>query len=402
MKIAGQGSGTAGAITVAGIMSGTSGDGIDVAFVRIQPPRNARDYPSLDFLGHTHSRFPRALRKAVLSAMDSPATSTAELARLHWRLGQAYAEALAEARRHIRGQVNLIGCHGQTVYHQPASKLYCGRKVACTWQIGEATLIAASAGIPVISNFRPADMTAGGEGAPLVPLLDFILYRHRRHGRVLQNLGGIANMTAIPPSAKLSGIVAFDTGPANMVIDQLMQKLFQKNIDRAGATARRGRILTSVVQPLLESRFFRLPPPKTAGREQFGCSFTEQFLKACRRAGGSPEDAVATATALTAQSIVQAYASFVRSRMGAAEVDFIVSGGGTHNQQLIGMLREGLAPLGCQLASSDDYGIPSEAKEAVAFALLAYQTWNGLPGNVPAATGADYPAILGQIHLPPR
>lgn len=388
------------AITVAGIMSGTSGDGIDVAIVQIKPGEKGGEFPSMDFLGHTHFRFPRTLRSAVLSAMNSPRTSTAELARLHWRLGQAYAEALTEARRRIHKPIDLAGCHGQTIYHQPKKQLYCGRKVACTWQIGEAALIAASTGIPVVANFRPADMAAGGQGAPLVPLLDFVLYRHPHRGRVLQNLGGIANMTAIPPAANLSEVAAFDTGPANMVIDQLMRKLFQKDFDRAGATARRGKVLDSVVRSHLRRAFFRRQPPKSAGREQFGSDFADQFLEACRRAGGRPQDAIATATALTVQSIARAYASFVQSRMRTAEVDFIVSGGGARNQTLLEMLRDGLKLLRCRLAVSDEYGLPSEAKEAAAFALLAYQTWNLRPGNVPSATGAAYPAILGQIHLP--
>lgn len=389
------------AMTVAGIMSGTSADGIDVALVRLSPDRkHGSELPRLAFLGHRHDRFPPALRDAVLSAMNAERTSTAELARLHWRLGLAYAEALASISRQLRIPLDLVGCHGQTIYHQPRPRLYCGRKVACTWQIGEMALVAASAGVPVVSNFRPADMAAGGEGAPLVPLLDFVLYRHPHRGRVLQNLGGIGNLTAVPPNAEISQITAFDTGPANMVIDYLMRKLFLKEFDRGGTTASRGRILEPVVRTFLRQRFFHARPPKTAGREQFGRAFAERFLAGCRRAGGSPADAVASATALTASSIRQAYNEFVRERMGKAGVDFILSGGGARNRTLVALLQKELAPLGCRVSTSDHYGIPAEAKEAVAFALLAYQTWHNRPGNVPSATGAAHPVILGEIHQP--
>jgi anhydro-N-acetylmuramic acid kinase len=269
--------------------------------------------------------------------------------------------------------------------------------VACTWQIGEMALLAAQSRVPVVSNFRPADMVAGGQGAPLVSLLDYVLFRHQSRGRVLQNLGGIGNLTAIPPKAKPSQIVAFDTGPANMVIDQLMQGLFKKNFDAGGKCAARGRVIEPVTASMLRHGFFLAPPPKTAGREQFGFEYTQRFLAACRKVGAAAEDTIATATAFTAQSVRLGYAQFAKARMGRAPVDFIVSGGGAKNRTLMGMLREELEPLGCAVQVSDAVGLPSQAKEAAAFALLAYQTWHRRPGNVPAATGAGRPAILGGI-----
>lgn len=383
------------AMTVAGIMSGTSADGIDTAIVRIAP-RNGD--LALQFIGHAGVRFPRALRQAVLRAMNADSIAVAELARLNWRLGLAYAEALASAVQQIPCRLDLVGCHGQTIYHQPKAELYAGRRVACTWQIGEMALLAARVGAPVVSNFRPADMVAGGQGAPLVPLLDFVLYRSETRGRVLQNLGGIGNLTALAPRAQASQALAFDTGPANMVIDQLMQRLYGKQFDRGGAAARSGRVLRSVVDAALRERFFHRSPPKSAGREQFGPEFTGRFLSACRKAGGGDADAVATATALTASSVHHAYRSFVRQRMGAAPVDFIVSGGGARNRTLMAMLRAMLEPEGCAVQLSDGLGLPVQAKEAAAFALLAYQTWHRRPGNLPAATGAARPAILGEIH----
>ena len=384
-------------MTVAGIMSGTSADGIDVAFTRISPRSDDPAFPALTLLGHVGFPFPPALRRAVLSAMNAEAIATAELARLNWRLGQAYSEALAEALERNPCRLDLIGCHGQTIYHQATPARYLGRDAACTWQIGEMAMLAERSGVPVVSNFRPADMVVGGQGAPLVPLLDYVLFRHPARGRVLQNLGGIGNLTALPASAGPSQVVAFDTGPGNMVIDQLMQQLFGKPFDRGGKTAKRGTVLQAVVGARLQEPFFVARPPKTAGREQFGGEYAAHFLAACRKAGGSPQDTIATATALTAQSVALAYSTFLAKTMHLTAVDFIVSGGGARNLTLLQMLREHLEPLGCTVQASDDLGLPAEAKEAAAFALLAYETWHRRPGNIPSATGAVRPVILGQI-----
>jgi anhydro-N-acetylmuramic acid kinase len=381
-------------MTVAGLMSGTSADGVDVAVVRIRP-RGGDIH--LKLLGHAGFPFPRALRERVLGAMDAPAIATAELARLNWRLGQAYAEALAEALKQFPHRIDLVGCHGQTIYHQPRGVRYAGRIVACTWQIGEMAIMAQRCGVPVVSNFRPADMIAGGQGAPLVPLLDYALFRHRTRGRVLQNLGGIGNLTALPPNARPSQVLAFDTGPGNMVIDQLIQQLFGKKFDRDGKIAAKGAILESVVATMLRDRFFHDSPPKSAGREEFGRAYAKRFYEACSAAGGQPEDVIASATALTARSVRQSYVAFVQRGMRRAPVDFVVSGGGAQNQTLLRMLRQELLPLGCTVEVSDDLGLPAQAKEAAAFALLAYETWNGRPGNVPAATGARRPVVLGEI-----
>ncbi|MGC2401817.1 MAG: anhydro-N-acetylmuramic acid kinase [Acidobacteriaceae bacterium] len=384
-------------MTVAGIMSGTSADGIDVAFTRIEPNPENPSLPVLQLLGHAGFPFPLALRSAVLAAMDAKAISTAELARLNWRLGQAYAEALMATLERHPCKLDLIGCHGQTIYHQALPARYLGRQAACTWQIGEMAIVAQRSGVPVVSNFRPADMVAGGQGAPLVPLLDFVLFRHPARGRVLQNLGGIGNLTALPPNAALLDIVAFDTGPGNMVIDQLMQQLFGQRYDRGGKIGARGETLEKVVSGQLRQPFFRDRPPKTAGREQFGAEYTSRFLAACRKAKARPEDTIATATALTARSVGLAFSRFVRNSMHRAPVDIVVSGGGARNQTLMRMLREQLEPQDCTVHASDDLGLPAEAKEAAAFALLAYETWHRQPGNVPTATGAARPVILGEI-----
>jgi anhydro-N-acetylmuramic acid kinase len=385
------------AMTVAGIMSGTSADGIDVAFTRITPHPDDPEAPALKLLAHAGFPFPPALRRAVLAAMNAEAIATAELARLNWRLGQAYSEAFAVALERHPCRLDLIGCHGQTIYHQATPMRYLGREASCTWQIGEMAMLAEESGVPVVSNFRPADMVVGGQGAPLVPLLDYVLFRHPTRGRVLQNLGGIGNLTALPPKASPLQVVAFDTGPGNMVIDQLMQQLFGKRFDRGGKTAARGTPIKAVVSSRLREAFFAARPPKTAGREQFGSDYAARFLDACRKAGGSAEDAISSATALTAESVALAYSSFLFKTMRKVPVDFIVSGGGARNLTLMHMLREQLEPLGCTVQASDDLGLPAEAKEAAAFALLAYETWHRRPGNIPSATGAARPAILGEI-----
>lgn len=389
-------------MTVAGIMSGTSADGIDVAVVQIAPGKGAKGAvrPKLTLLRHEGFRFPPPLRKAILAAMDARSISTAELARLNWRLGLAYAEAVKATMADPKLaaiKLDLIGCHGQTLFHQAKAEPYAGRRFSCTWQAGEAAILAGQLGVPVVSNFRPADMVAGGQGAPLVPLLDYVLFSDANRGRVLQNIGGIANMTAIPAASAPAQLIAFDTGPGNMVIDALVQKLFDKPYDRNGAIAASGAVLDAVLAAEMRNRYFRLKPPRTTGREQFGREYAARFLALCKQHSRKPSDAIATATALTADSIAQSYKQFAMASMHGSAVDYIVSGGGARNSTLMSMLATGLQPMGCTLATSNEFGLPAEAKEAAAFALMAWRTWHHLPANVPAATGATRAAILGQV-----
>ncbi len=379
---------------VAGVMSGTSADGINVAIVRCLG-RGLRT--RFEVLYHRETAYATGVRRAVLEAMNARAASVADLSRLNFLLAELYADAVLAAERRARVDVELIGCHGQTIFHQGETAPYLGRKVACTWQTGEGAVLAARTGVPVVSDFRPADMAAGGKGAPLVPFLDFLVYRHRRRGRIVQNIGGIANLTAIPPRAGPEEVIAFDTGPGNMVIDAVTERLFGKPYDRDGRIAAKGEIVERVVRDLLRHPFFRRKPPKTAGREEFGREFARHFLRTCGRA--KKEDIVATATALTARSIVAAVERFVLSRQGAGGTrwDYVATGGGARNRTLMRMLAEELKPLGLRMRDAGDFGVPSEAKEAVAFAVLAYQTWRRRPGNVPSATGADKPVILGKV-----
>lgn len=267
--------------------------------------------------------------------------------------------------------------------------------------MGEASVIAERLRVPVISDFRPADMAALGQGAPLVPMLDYTMFRSAKVNRVLQNIGGIGNLTAIPAGCSIDGVMAFDTGPGNMVIDACMQRLRGKAFDRGGAVARQGRIISSVLTRVLADEYFSAAPPKSCGREQFGADFVSRFITLCRKARASDADIVATATALTAESVLQAYSRFVWAHLGTAaplaRTEFVVAGGGTQNAALMTMLGERLQPLGVKIRLTNELGVPEQAKEAVAFALLAWLTWNGLSGNVVAATGAKRPVVLGKV-----
>ena len=374
-------------------MSGTSADGIDVAVARVL----GRGFRTrFELLHHETFSYPPRVRRAVLAMMNAAQASVADLARLNFLLGDLYADAVRVSARHAHLAVDLVGCHGQTIYHQGTARAYLGRNIACTWQTGEGAVIAARTGVPVISDFRPADMAAGGTGAPLVPFLDYLLYRHRRRGRIVQNIGGIANLTAIPAKAAPQQVIAFDTGPGNMVMDAVTERLFARPYDRQGRIAARGRVLDVVVSEVMRQAFFRRRPPKTAGREEFGREFVAGFLRRCQRA--RKEDVVATATALTAYSIADAVRAFVAPAGDKRFREMIVSGGGAKNVTLMSML--GAELTGIKLRTSDEFGLPPEAKEAVAFALLAYQTWRRVPSNIPAATGAERPAVLGKISYP--
>jgi anhydro-N-acetylmuramic acid kinase len=383
-------------LIVAGVMSGTSADGINVALVRI----GVRSRTSFELLGHAEYSYPKKVRAAVLAAMNASKASVADLARLNFLLGELYSEAVLATLRQFRVKVDLIGCHGQTLYHQGEPQPFLGRRVAATWQTGEAAIVAAKVGAPVVSDFRPADIAAGGKGAPLVPFLDYLLFRDAHLGRIVQNIGGIANLTAIPASAAANDVTAFDTGPGNMVIDAVTEKLFGQPFDRGGKIAASGRVLDKVIVKFLQRDFFKKKPPKTAGREEFGREFVRDFLRSCKRR--RKQDVVATATALTAKSIADAvrrHASQNSARKPAFQ-EMILSGGGAKNSTLVAMLTRELVPLGLQLRFSDEFGLPSAAKEAVAFALLAHETWQRRASNVPSATGAKRAAVLGKISYP--
>jgi len=394
-------------VIVAGVMSGTSADGVDVALVDMREPRGRKtrsntrrgrevSTPNTRFklIGHAAYAYPKKVRAAVLAAMNASTANVGDLARLNFLLGEIYADAILAAQRTFKVKAELVGCHGQTIFHQGDRRKFLGRSIAVTWQTGEGAVVAARVGAPVVSDFRPADMAAGGKGAPLVPFFDYFFFRDARHGRIVQNIGGIANLTAIPAGASAREVVAFDTGPGNMVIDAVTERLFHASYDRDGRIAASGKILDKVVDAILREPFFRKAPPKTAGREEFGREFAQAFLRRC--APASKADIVATATALTARSIGDAIVRFVVTRNRTYR-ELIVGGGGAQNPILLAMLANELNPLGLTLRLSDEFGVPSAAKEAMAFALMAYETWNHRASNVPSATGAKRPAVLGKI-----
>jgi anhydro-N-acetylmuramic acid kinase len=410
-------------MVVAGVMSGTSADGVDVALCRIAPGAREGDWPRVRLIGLLETRYPKAVRAAVLRVMEGVAVTAAQMSRLNWRLGEIYADCVEKAAEMFGVRVGLVGCHGQTVQHETRAVRFLGAPVRSTWQMGESAVIAERMRCPVVSDFRPADLAAGGEGAPLVPMLDYCMFRSAKGNRVLLNLGGIANLTAIPTGGGLEDVIAFDTGPGNMVVDHCMERFFGRAYDKNGAVARRGRVLRGVVERLMREGYFAAAAPKSCGREEFGAGFAERLTGMCREAGGTDADCVATATALTAESVVAAYRDFVVPQFNAmrsepisqnrdpstgsgeamghpGKTEIIVAGGGAKNGTLVAMLREGFAEMGVRVRLMEELGVPAQAKEGVAFALLAWLTWNGRAGNVPAATGAKRAVVLGKVSWP--
>jgi len=267
--------------------------------------------------------------------------------------------------------------------------------VASTLQIGEPAVIAARTGITTIGDFRPADIAAGGQGAPLVPFVDYALFRDAKRGRAVLNIGGIANVTVIPAGSKPGEVFAFDTGPGNMIVDALMRHFTRgrESFDRGARLALKGRLIAPLLEKLLRDPYFEIKPPKTAGREQFGEAFADKIIRWAKARRSSSEDVIRTATLLTPLSIAEALHRFAFRR--AKIDDLIVSGGGTENPLIMAQLAAELPAV--SVATSSDYGVPSAAKEAFAFAILAYEAWHGRPNNLPSATGARHPAILGKI-----
>ncbi len=375
---------------VAGIMSGTSVDAIDVALVEIS---GAGSSLVVQLVCFEEIPFPEGVREEVLGVSNA-VVATSRISQLNFMLGRLFGEAVLETcgRSGVTVQeLDLVGSHGQTIYHQAAPTRLRGFQVSSTMQIGEPACIALVVGKPVVADFRPADVAAGGHGAPLVPFLDFVLFRDPKINRVALNIGGIANLTAIPAAAGSEAVFAFDTGPGNMVIDQLVQRFSDgaERFDRDGRIAARGAVDELLLADLLEDPYYAQPPPKSTGRELFG----EEFATMLQEQGLARESLVATATELTARSILLAIERFVLPTMPVDEL--LVSGGGWRNPAIIQPIREGLAHTRVQ--STDQNGIDSDAKEAIAFAVLAYETFHGRPANLPSATGADHPTILGKI-----
>ncbi len=381
---------------VLGMMSGTSADGIEVALVRIHgaPPRI-----SARFQAHHNVRFPSRLRAAILRVANGASTTAAEISQLNFRLGEEFAAAAIAACRRWRvslGKIDLIGSHGQTIFHQGVPAPFLGgRKSASTLQIGEPSVIAARTGVPTIGDFRPADIAAGGQGAPLVPFVDYLMYRDKRRGRVALNIGGIANVTVIPAGAGPEDVFAFDTGPGNMIIDALVEWATQgrMNFDRDARIARRGEVLRTLLEQLLREPYLSKQPPKTAGREEFGRSFAGRIITWGKRHRAKPVDLIHTAAAFTYSSIADAFKRFILPKARVDEL--IVSGGGLRNPVMMAGLEQLLPQI--KVVSAEEGGIPSQAKEAFAFAVLAYEAYHRRVNSLPSATGAKQAAVLGKL-----
>ncbi|HEV2418270.1 MAG TPA: anhydro-N-acetylmuramic acid kinase [Terriglobia bacterium] len=380
-----------------GLMSGTSMDGIDAALVEIS---GSAERPRVRLKAFEAFPYPADTRKALLDVASGKPATAGEISNLDYQVGELFARAALAVCRRGRietARLSVIGSHGQTIFHQaPKGKHDSGGYPASTLQIGEPAVITERTRAVVVADFRAADIAAGGQGAPLVPLVDYLLLRDRRHGSIALNLGGIANITAIPANADMDEVFGFDTGPANMVIDGLAAYLTRgrMNYDTGGKWASRGKVIESLLAKMLRESFFAYSPPKSAGREQFGDDFlTAHFLSQKKT---RPENLMRTATELTARSVAQAINQFVLPRDSFHRL--IISGGGAHNLFLIERLRALLPSL--TFHRSTDFGLPIDAKEAIAFALLADRTLHGLPGNLPAVTGARRAVVLGKIMRP--
>ena len=392
---------------VLGMMSGTSADGMDVALAEItegahslRASEKTSRAPRLKtkLVDYTSRIMPAALRKEVLRIAEGAACTAGEVSQLNFRLGGAFAEAAISACKEFRvalSRVELIGSHGQTIFHQGRPVEFLGRKTVSTLQIGEPSVIAARTGITTVGDFRVADMAVGGQGAPLVPYADYLLYRDEKMGRVSLNLGGIGNVTVLPAGAKPGQVVAFDTGPGNMLMDALVWHYTKKKqkFDRGARLARQGQVNEKLLRELLRDPYLRLGPPKSTGREYYGRAYFTELLRLGKKHRAAPNDLIRTTTEFTVASVVDALKRFVLKKTKVQQL--IVSGGGAKNPLVMAQLAAALTPI--EVVGSLKVGVPEEAKEAYAFALLAYETVHRRAGNLPSATGAEEEMVLGKI-----
>ncbi|MGE7764852.1 anhydro-N-acetylmuramic acid kinase AnmK [Peribacillus sp. NPDC096540] len=378
---------------IVGLMSGTSLDGIDAALVRVNNTGLKTEIEMIEFITYP---FPKDIEKEIMQSLSVETSNVQLICSLNFKLGKLFSDATKEVCEKAGlpiEQLDLIGSHGQTIYHQPLQEQ---NWVPSTLQIGEPAVIAHDTNTIVISNFRTMDMAAGGQGAPLVPFTEYILYRSETKGRLLQNIGGIGNVTVLPKQAPLNDMYAFDTGPGNMIIDEVCRQLFNLRYDEGGKIAKQGLINEELLSYCFSHPYIMSPPPKSTGRELFGRQYVVKLLKMFESLPS--QDILATVTMFTAKSIVENYRAYIFPITKIEEV--IIGGGGSYNKTLLEMIQS-LLGNSIQVLTQEELGYSSEAKEAVAFALLANETFHGNPSNVPKATGAKNDVILGNITFPP-
>ena len=385
---------------VVGMMSGTSVDGVDAALVEIS---GTDSEPKVKLLAFENKPYPPQVREKIFS-LFTPANATVDkVGYMNFLLGEIYAKSalsVIEKAGMEPEEIDVIGSHGQTIWHAPIPESPDGIPVAYTVQIGEGSVIAERTGILTVSDFRVADMAAGGQGAPLVPFSEYLLYRREKETILLQNIGGIGNMTVMPAGAKPRDVFAFDTGPGNMIIDAVISAVTggEKTYDAGGETAAKGKVCNALLDILKEEPYYRQPLPKTTGREHFGVQYTEKILSWWKENPIPVEDLLATVTDLTAYSIADAYERYVLPKYRASEI--IVGGGGSYNATLLRFMKERFAPHGVAVRTQEDLGLSSDAKEAVAFALMADCCMRGKANTLPSVTGAEHPAVMGKISQP--
>ena len=379
---------------VIGLMSGTSVDGIDASIAEIEGSGTGMRMRQIDFITVP---FPEGFKELVLRNSQTGTSDVADIARLNFLIAQLYADTVRRLCSHAgvkTRDVDLIGSHGQTIHHLPRPERMFGKDVSATLQIGDPSVLAKLTGILTVGDFRVGDIALGGQGAPLVPYFDYILFRSDEKSRALLNIGGISNITYLPKGCGTRDVLAFDTGPGNMIVDRLMKKMFNRDFDEGGAIAMSGTIQGDMIDWLMADEFVRMAPPKSTGRERYGDPFVTSLLE--KYGGRRNEDVIATVSEFTPVSVYANYLLFLKTKGGIDEL--FVSGGGAHNRHMLDSLKNHFS--GVSVAAAEDIGISADAKEALCFAVLANELISGNPANLPSVTGASRGTLLGKICLP--
>ncbi|GGG02476.1 anhydro-N-acetylmuramic acid kinase [Paenibacillus abyssi] len=385
-----------------GLMSGTSVDGIDAAVIKLSPMPEKEHGVEIELLAFENTPFPMQVRNSIFELFDRANATIDKVGAMNMWLGELYAQATLSVIGKCGlepSQIFAVGSHGQTIYHAPKENIMDGYNLHCTVQIGDGAVIANRTAIPCVSDFRVADMAMGGQGAPLVPFTEYLLFNHPEKTLLLQNIGGIGNVTVLPANASPEQVFAFDTGPGNMIIDGLVAQLYgPMTMDDGGGIAASGQVIDELLKWMQQDEYYTMPLPKSTGRERFGQQYVAQIIEWMEANNWKAEDVIATATHLTAWSIVDSYERYIAPQYQAQQL--LVGGGGSYNKTLLRDLQQLFVPYKVQVLTQEDIGGNSDAKEAVAFAVLAYYTMKRLPNNIQLVTGASQPVVMGKISWP--